>query len=124
MVVLAILVLSAVFADLIAPYAFDDIDLPNRSLAPTLEGSHFFGTDKLGRDYFSRILFGLRTSLWVALIVSVISTFIGTIVGGIAGYRGGRIDNFLMRVVVLFLVVPFLAILLILSAELPFPCLP
>jgi peptide/nickel transport system permease protein len=116
LIVLVIVVLAAVFADLLAPYAFDEIDLPNRSRAPTLDGFHIFGTDKLGRDYFSRILFGLRTSLWVALIVSVISTIIGTIIGGIAGYRGGRIDNFLMRVVDLFLVVPFLAILLILSA--------
>lgn len=116
LVVLVIIVLAAVFADVLAPYAFDEIDLPNRSRAPTLEGSHFFGTDKLGRDYFSRILYGLRTSLWVALIVSVVSTIIGTVVGGIAGYRGGRIDNFLMRVVDLFLVLPFLAILLILSA--------
>jgi ABC-type dipeptide/oligopeptide/nickel transport system permease subunit len=116
LVVLVIIILSAIFADVLAPYAYDDIDLPNRSRAPTLDGNHFFGTDKLGRDYFSRILYGLRTSLWVALIVSVISTIIGTIIGGIAGYRGGRIDNFLMRVVDLFLVVPFLAILLILSA--------
>ncbi|MEA3501657.1 MAG: ABC transporter permease, partial [Actinomycetota bacterium] len=74
--------------------------------------------DKLGRDYFSRILYGLRTSLMVAGIVAVVSTIIGTVIGGIAGYRGGRVDNALMRVVDLFLVVPFLAILLILSAYL------
>lgn len=118
LIILIVVVLAAIFAGTIAPYEFDEIDLSNRSQAPTFEGSHFFGTDKIGRDYFSRVLFGLRTSLAVAAIVALVSTIIGTIVGGVAGYRGGRIDNALMRFTDLFLVLPLLAVLLILSAYL------
>jgi peptide/nickel transport system permease protein len=103
-------------ADFIAPYDFAEPDVPNRSQPPTLENSHFFGTDKIGRDYFSRTLFGTRTSVYVAFIVAGLATVIGVIIGGVAGYYGGKVDNLLMRMTDLFLTVPFLAILLVLSA--------
>ena len=85
---------------------------------PTLSGWHLFGTDQLGRDYLSRVIFGLRTSLWVALFVAGSPPSSATIVGAIAGYYGGSIDNLLMRFVDLLLVVPFLVVLLVLSAYL------
>ena len=115
-IVLIIIFGGALLADFIAPYEFDAIDLPNRSLAPTFNDFHIFGTDKIGRDYFSRILYGTRTSVYVALIVASVSTAIGTVIGGVAGYFGGKVDNLLMRLTDLFLVLPFLAVLLILSA--------
>jgi peptide/nickel transport system permease protein len=115
-VILTVVAVAALFADYIAPYPFDAPNVPDRSLAPTFEGFHIFGTDKIGRDYFSRTLYGTRTSLYVAFIVASVSTFLGIVIGGIAGYYGGRVDNLLMRMTDLFLVVPFLAVLLVLSA--------
>jgi len=106
----------AIFADQIAPYGFDEFDFENIVVGPTTDGKHFFGTDQLGRDYLSRVIYGLRTSLWVAMFVATVATIIGTVVGAVAGYYGGAIDNLLMRIVDLILVVPFLAVLLVLSA--------
>jgi peptide/nickel transport system permease protein len=108
----------AMFPGVFAPYAYDEFDFENIVQGPTLEGWHLFGTDQLGRDYLSRVIYGLQTSLWVALFVGVIATFLGTVVGAISGYYGGVVDNLLMRLVDLLLVVPFLVVLLVLSAYL------
>ncbi len=116
LVILLVVFLAAMFAEVIAPYPFDAPNVPDRSLAPTLEGWHIFGTDKIGRDYFSRTLYGTRTSMYVAFIVASVSTIIGILVGGIAGYYGGKVDNALMRITDLFLTLPVLAILLVLSS--------
>ena len=116
LIVLILVSLVGIFANRIAPYGFDELDLNNIAAKPTLTDHHFFGTDLLGRDYFSRVIFGVRTSLWVAFFVATISTVIGTTIGAIAGYYGGTIDNLLMRVTDLFLVLPFLAVLLTVSA--------
>ncbi len=110
--------LIAVFAKQIAPYGFDEINLdtvdPTTGLAlsPRLDGWHIFGTDQLGRDYLSRIIYGIRTSLWVAIFVALLSTAIGTTVGAVAGYYGGKVDNLLMRFTDLILTIPGLAVLL------------
>jgi peptide/nickel transport system permease protein len=118
LIVLLIACVVAIFPAAIAPYAFDEFDFEHIVQPPTTEGKHYFGTDQLGRDYFSRVIFALRTSLGVALLVAGLATLIGTIVGAVAGYYGGWIDNLLMRTVDLILVVPFLAVLLVLSAYL------
>jgi ABC-type dipeptide/oligopeptide/nickel transport system permease subunit len=106
----------AIFADRLAPYAYDELDLVHMNEAPTTSGHHYFGTDQLGRDYLSRVIFGVRTSLWVALIVALLSTAIGTAIGAIAGYFGGWVDNLLMRWTDLVLTVPGLAVLLVAAA--------
>jgi ABC-type dipeptide/oligopeptide/nickel transport system permease subunit len=117
--VLLVIILAAGFAaDRVAPYAFDEIDLNNPAQAPTTEGKHYFGTDQLGRDYFSRVLFGIQTSARVAFIVAFLSTVIGVVVGALAGYFGGWLDNLLMRITDLFLTLPGLAVLLVASAYL------
>lgn len=115
-VILALIFLAALNAERVAPYGFDELDLPNASQAPTFEDGHFFGTDRLGRDYFSRVVHGTRTSIIVAVIVAALSTAIGTVVGAVAGYFGGWVDNALMRLTDLVLVIPGLAALLILVA--------
>ena len=118
LVVLLFFALVAVFAKQIAPYGFDEIDLdninPTTGLAtpPTLDGWHIFGTDQLGRDYLSRMIYGIRTSLWVALFVAILATVIGTAVGAVAGYYGRHVDNLLMRFTDLILTLPGLAVLL------------
>ena len=118
LVILLLFALVAIFAKQIAPYGFDEIDLtnpdPNTGFAksPRLEGKHIFGTDQLGRDYLSRIVYGIRTSLWVAIFVALLATAIGTAVGAVAGYYGGKVDNLLMRFTDLILTLPGIAVLL------------
>ena len=114
--VLLACVLIAIFADQVAPYGYDELDLMNTTSPPTLEGKHLFGTDLLGRDYLSRVIFGMRTSLWVAFTVAFLSTTIGTSIGALAGYFGGAIDNLLMRFTDLILTLPGLAVLLTAAA--------
>ena len=99
------------FANFIAPYTYQQINLESLSVGPSKK--HIFGTDSAGRDSFSRVLYGIRTSARVGLLVGVLSTLIGTIIGGLAGYYGGWMDNLLMRVTDLFLTLPLLAVLLV-----------
>ena len=105
----------AVFAPQLAPHGFDEIDLDNLRSPPTVKDQHWFGTDLLGRDYLSRVIYGVRTSLWVAVFVAVLSTLIGTAIGAAAGYFGGHVDNLLMRFTDLVLTLPGLAVLLVAS---------
>ena len=112
LITLFLFALLAIFAERVSPYAYDELDLFNIAQAPTSEGNHWFGTDLLGRDYLSRVIYGLRTSLWVALLVAGLTTMIGTTIGSISGYYGGTVDNLLMRFTDLILTLPTLAVLL------------
>lgn len=96
LIMLAVIVLSAVFAPLIAPYSPYEIDLSNR-FAP-ISSSHILGTDHLGRDVFSRLIYGSRMSLISVLAIMVIILLISLIIGCAAGFLGGKIDNVLMRI--------------------------
>jgi peptide/nickel transport system permease protein len=84
--------LSALFAPWLAPYDPAQINLPNRLTAPT--ASHWCGTDELGRDICSRLIYGSRISMLVGASVVVLSLALGLLIGSIAGYYGGRIDRF------------------------------
>jgi peptide/nickel transport system permease protein len=116
LIVLIIIFGTGVFANLIAPYSFEEIDLNNVLAGPTMQGHHFFGTDEIGRDYFSRVVYGIRTSESVSLLVAGLSSLIGLTVGAFAGYFGGWFDNILMRITDLVLTLPALAILLTAAA--------
>jgi peptide/nickel transport system permease protein len=116
LLVLLIIIGCSVFAERIAPYPFEAVDLRNRSVAPTFEGWHLFGTDKIGRDYFSRVIYGTRTSVTVAFVVAFLATAMGTVVGALAGFYKGWLDSTLMRVTDFVIAVPGLAILLVLAA--------
>jgi peptide/nickel transport system permease protein len=116
LIVLIIILGAGVFANQVAPYSFDAQDFDNSGIAPTLKDKHFFGTDVLGRDYFSRVVFGIRTSERVAFLVALLSTLIGTMVGAVSGYYSGWIDNLLMRFTDLILTLPALAVLLTAAA--------
>ncbi len=116
LVVLLVIFGVGIFADAVAPYAYDEIDLENAGVGPTLEDNHFFGTDLLGRDYFSRVVYGIQTTQKVALIVAALATLIGTAVGAVAGYYGRWTDNLLMRLTDLALTLPGLVVLLTAAA--------
>ncbi|TAE73991.1 MAG: ABC transporter permease [Verrucomicrobia bacterium] len=88
-------------------------DLVHRNLKPGAE--HWFGTDHLGRDLFSRVIFGGRISIAVGLITTFVSVTIGIVWGAIAGYVGGRTDAFLMRVVDILYALPFLVVIILLG---------
>ena len=111
-VLLIVIFVAGAFAGQIAPY---DPTLPSADItvSPTFAGHHFFGTDQIGRDYFSRTLYGIRATEQVSLLVAGIASLIGILIGACSGYFGGWIDNLLMRTTDLFLVVPALAVLLV-----------
>ncbi|MEP5007709.1 MAG: hypothetical protein ABJR08_01025, partial [Roseobacter sp.] len=117
---LVALIFSAVFADFVAPY---DPLLPNifanrlppLSTATGMDGSeqfHLLGTDALGRDMLSRLIFGARASIFVALVSVFVSGVLGTIMGVLAGYYGGAVEAIIMRAVDAFMAVPSLLIAL------------
>jgi peptide/nickel transport system permease protein len=110
-IVIVIVFVIGALASVIAPYGRDALNLTAISQAPSLH--HLFGTDQLGRDYFSRTLYGIQTTETVSLLVAFLATSIGVLVGAVSGYYGGWLDNLLMRVTDLFLVVPALAVLLV-----------
>ena len=89
----ALFILAAIFAPFIATHDVTAQDLAMRYFSPSAE--HWFGTDGLGRDVFSRVVFGARISLQVGITVVVVSATFGTIIGAIAGFYGGLVDKFL-----------------------------
>ena len=101
-------------APLVAPYAFDAIDLSSIRQPPSV--SHWMGTDDLGRDLFTRVLYGGRVSLAIGLVAALVATVLGACVGLVAGYHGGRIDNLLMRTADAAYAIPTLPLLIVLSS--------
>lgn len=116
------LVIPAVFAPLVAPYDPFAGSLGARLVPPVWqEGGtteHLLGTDKLGRDMLSRVIYGARVSLTVSLIAIFVSGIIGTLLGVISGYFGGRTDSVVMRLVDISLSLPTILLALVLSAAL------
>ena len=117
LIILAIMTFIAIFAPLIVPYPEDCIGratrVEERFKPPSLE--HLFGTDLLGRDVFSRVLWGARYSLTAAVVIVAISVAIGWPLGVIAGYKGGIIKDIIMRITDIFLVFPSLVLALIIA---------
>jgi peptide/nickel transport system permease protein len=114
--VLGVLVLLAILAPLVAPYGFDVVDLAHRRAMPS--ASHWFGTDELGRDLLTRIIYGARISLSIGVISAVMSAAIGVTVGAVSGFAGRWVDDVLMRISDGMLSVPRLPLLMIASAVL------
>ncbi len=117
LLIVALIIVMAVFANYLTPYpehAGPFVDIPNKIKPPS--STYFFGTDKIGRDTFSRIIFGYRTSLILGVIVLCIAVPIGTSLGLVAGYFGGKIDAIIMRITDIFLSIPPLVLALSIMA--------
>ena len=108
--VLAVVVFIAVAATWIAPFDVNDIDVPNALRPPS--GGHWFGTDELGRDVFSRVLVATQASMRVAVVSVAFAVVVGVTIGVLAGYRGGWIDTVFMRVVDVMFAFPVLLLAL------------
>lgn len=115
-VVLILVLLLAVFAPYVSPYKYDAMDLTSKNQGPSLQ--HWFGTDDLGRDILSRIMYGGRYSLTIAIIAVVCAIIVGMAIGAIAGYFGGACDNILMRILDIFQAIPDMILTIAVSAAL------
>ncbi|HEV8536466.1 MAG TPA: ABC transporter permease [Candidatus Limnocylindria bacterium] len=111
LVFVVLVVLAALLASALAPYPFDRQDLDSTDLGPS--GAHLFGTDQLGRDLLSRLLYGSRISLAVAIVDVLIVLFIGVPLGLAAGFFGGWVDTLVMRTVDILLAFPNLLLVIV-----------
>ena len=114
MVVITLMVLMSLLAPWISPYDVSAQDMYNMLAGPTLQ--HWLGTDNLGRDLFTRIIWGGRVPLMVAVLATVLAAAIGVVVGLISGMAGGWLDALLMRTADAFICFPALLFVLVLSA--------
>jgi peptide/nickel transport system permease protein len=121
-VVLLLLVICAIFAPLIAPYPPNKNSMTERYIPPAFadggNSHHFLGTDRLGRDILSRVIYGARISLSVSLLVIAITASVGTVVGIVGGYLGGIVDSVLMRITDVCLSFPAILIAMLLAVSL------
>jgi len=112
--ILLITITIAVLAPVITPYDRDAIDTANSYKAPSAE--HWLGTDELGRDTFTRLIYGGRISLSVGLVSTGISVAIGVLLGAVGGYHGGIADMIIMRLVDIFMCFPFFLIAIVIAS--------
>ena len=129
-IIIILLVLTAIFAEQIAPYSYDEQSLANANTVPewivkvfpsmkpytVINNAYPLGADALGRDLFSRIVYGTRVSLAVAFIGPIIALFIGVIYGSVSGFFSGGLDNIMMRVVDVLYAFPGLLFIILLMA--------
>ncbi len=106
LLLLIILVLVAIFAGVFLDYDTQVIGQNMRSRLKPPSSLHWFGTDQYGRDFFARILWGTRISLFVGFFTVGIAMTVGSLIGAFAGYYGGKVDNILMRIMDVFLAMP------------------
>ena len=111
--VLGLIILICSFGPILSGRSIDDGNLKEKNLSPSF--SHFFGTDELGRDIFTRVCKGGRVSLIIAIVGAAIDMSIGLIYGGLSAYSGGRTDTIMMRIVEIFSSIPYLITAILIS---------
>ena len=116
--ILLVIVLAAILGPVLSPYSYEGISKASRQ-PPSL--THLFGTDKLGRDIFVRVMFGTRISLLVGVVTMVLVGLIGIIYGSVAAFIGGLVDDLMMRFVDLMMAIPSLLLIILLSVILHDP---
>lgn len=115
-VLLMVIVLVCVFAPVFAPYGINDMDLSNMNAWPSLQ--HLCGTDGMGRDLFSRLLYGGRYSLALGLCAALLGSLAGIVIGSVAGYFGGRVETLIMRFMDIWSSLPSMLLCILISAAL------
>ncbi|MBY5877846.1 ABC transporter permease [Rhizobium ruizarguesonis] len=119
LVIVLILAFTAIFGPYLTPYDYLSQDLNARNVLPSM--SHLFGTDDLGRDVFSRVVFGTRTAFLVAVIVTVFAVLIGLVLGAVAGFFGNPFDRAIMWLTDVTMSVPNLLLVVVINASLKSP---
>lgn len=119
LIVVVVLAFTAAFGPYLTPYDFLSQDLSARNLAPSM--SHLFGTDDLGRDVFSRVIYGTRTAFLVAVVVTFIAVVIGVSLGAMAGFFGGMLDKIVMWLTDMTMSIPNLLLVVVINASLKSP---
>lgn len=119
LIIVIILALTAAIGPYLTPYDFLSQDLSARNLAPSL--LHPFGTDDLGRDVFSRVIYGTRTAFLVAVVVTFIAVLIGVTLGAMAGFFGGPLDRCVMWLTDMTMSIPNLLLVVVINASLKSP---
>jgi peptide/nickel transport system permease protein len=114
MIAVGLISVACLAAPIIAPYPFDGIDLSAIREPPSAR--HWFGTDDLGRDLLTRVLYGGRVSILIGLLAAAVGTGVGSLVGALAGYFGGRTDKILMRATDTAYAIPTLPLLIVLGS--------
>lgn len=109
-------ILIAILAPVIAPYGYAEMDYSAMQMGPS--AAHWFGTDEMGRDILSRLMFGARYSLSVGLIAILLNTAIGVVIGALAGFFGGWVDNLIMRFLDVIQSLPAMLLTIVISAVL------
>ena len=117
LIFVCLLAFCFITADFLPPYTYRQADYDNTRIPPRAD--HIFGTDKMGRDLFSRVWWGTRVSLTVAVVGSLTSLIIGMTYGAIAGYLGGQVDNLMMRFVDVMYGFPTLLFVILIMVVLP-----
>ena len=112
LILLTLLVCAAVFGPMLSPYPYDGMDAMSRNQSSS--AAHWFGTDQMGRDVFTRVLYGARVSLLVGFASTALNLVIGVLYGSIAGYVGGRVDMVMMRIVDVIYAVPAMIYMILL----------
>jgi peptide/nickel transport system permease protein len=116
LIMLLVLTFCAIFAPYIAPFHYNEQDLDRTFVFPNR--THIMGTDNFGRDIFSRVIFGTRVSLSVGLIAVTIAMAVGCTIGSVAGFYGGKIENYLMRLIDIFMAIPSIILAIAIAAAL------
>ena len=116
MVIAVLLALMAIFAPVIAPYDYQVQNVAQRLQMPSAE--HLMGTDNMGRDILSRLIYGGRISLLVSLLAVIVSLVIGGLLGAVSGYMGGKVDAVIMRVMDILMAIPGILMAVCISAAL------
>jgi oligopeptide transport system permease protein len=114
LIVLAVITLLCIVGPSMLPYEFDSTDWDAMKLPPGLQGHHYWGTDESGRDLLVRALIGGRISLMVGVLATICSVVVGIAWGATAGFLGGKVDNFMMRIVDMMYAIPYLLIAILL----------
>ena len=116
LIILTILIVMVLIGPAISGYEFEEVDKTARNMGPS--ASHWFGTDKLGRDLFARVWQGGRVSILIGLVGALVTAVTGCLYGGIAAYFGGTVDDVMMRILEVIISIPYLIVVILLSVVL------